>query len=54
MSTDVDDNEITVGKFADTALSLNDKPAKHKHSKGKKRKVEGESPKKSKKHKANT
>lgn len=52
LSIEVDDNETTMDNPADTAPAPKDKPAKPKESKGKKRRVEGDSPKKSKKHKA--
>ena len=47
---DVDDIEITRDKPAEAPK---EKSAKTKESKGKKRKVDGDSPKKSKKHKTN-
>ncbi|KAG8217118.1 hypothetical protein J3R82DRAFT_5152 [Butyriboletus roseoflavus] len=53
MSIDVDDGETAVGKPPDMEPSPKEKLTKSKESKGKKRKVEGELPKKSKKHKAN-
>jgi hypothetical protein len=47
---DIDDIETTQDKPAEAPKN---KPAKTKESKGKKRRVEGDSPKKSKKHKTN-
>ena len=50
---DVDDIDTIVEKPADAVPSPKGKPAKTKESKGKKRsKVDGESPRKSKKHKS--
>ena len=50
VSIDVDNIETTRDKPAEAPK---EKPAKTKESKGKKRKVDGDSPKKSKKHKTN-
>ncbi|KAG9318058.1 hypothetical protein JVU11DRAFT_122 [Chiua virens] len=52
---DVDgDIEVTLEKSADMVPTPKEKSVKRKESKGKKHKVDGESPKRSKKHKANT
>ena len=51
---DVDEIETIVDKPAEPAPTPKNKPEKTKESNGKKRKVDGESPKKSKKHKPST